>query len=437
MPDSPIRLTLEDDLRRSRLTVFFRLLLAIPHLIWLVLWAIAAHLAAIANWLVTLIQGRPPAALHRFIGAYVRYGTHVFAFLLLAANPFPGFLGRPGTYPVDVQIDPPAPQNRWKTGFRLILALPALVFTGALFRSGAAFRQGRSRGGGGFASGLAPVAAFLGWFAALVTGRMPQGLRDAVVYGLRYSAQSNGYLLVLTDRYPSANPAEPPIPRLALDHPIHLRVDDDLRRSRLTVFFRLLLSIPHFFWLWLWGIAIFFAVIANWFATLIAGRSPDALHRFISSYVRYAAHVFAFLWLTANPFPGFLGEQGSYPVDAQIGPSERQNRWKTGFRIVLAVPAFLVASGAGSLLAVGGFFGWFVALFTGRMPEGLRDAGAYSLRYSAQTYGYALILTDRYPHASPGLEPGEGPTPEPQPAPATGIQQPPPPPPEPTGPTPP
>jgi hypothetical protein len=38
-------------------------------------------------------------------------------------------------------------------------------------------------------------------------------------------------------------------------HPIRLIVTDDLRRSRLTVFFRLLLAIPHFVWLLLWGIA--------------------------------------------------------------------------------------------------------------------------------------------------------------------------------------
>jgi hypothetical protein len=399
--DAPIRLTLEDDLRRSRLTVFFRLLLAIPHLVWLALWAIAAHLAAIANWLVTLIQGQPPAALHRFIGAYLRYSTHVLAFLLLAANPFPGFLGRSGSYPIDLQIDPPARQNRWKTGFRLILALPALIFAGSLFRFGAAVRQGRSGGRGSFSSGLAPVAAFLGWFVALITGRMPQGLRDVVVYGLRYDAQATGYLLVLTDRYPSAKPDEPPVPPLELDHPVHLRVDDDLRRSRLTVFFRLLLAIPHLVWLWLWGIVVFFAVIANWFATLFSGRSPEGLHGFISTYVRYATHVIAYLWLVANPFPGFVGDRGSYPVDLEIGPSEPQNRWKTGFRPILAIPGLMVASAAGSLLTLAGVFGWFVSLFTARMPDGLRDAGAYSLRYSAQAYSYLLVLTDRYPHASP------------------------------------
>ena len=36
----PVQVVVEDDLQRSRLTVFFRLLLAIPHFIWFVLWSI-------------------------------------------------------------------------------------------------------------------------------------------------------------------------------------------------------------------------------------------------------------------------------------------------------------------------------------------------------------------------------------------------------------
>lgn len=34
-----------------------------------------------------------------------------------------------------------------------------------------------------------------------------------------------------------------------MEHAVTLVVTDDLRRSRLTVFFRLLLGIPHFIWL--------------------------------------------------------------------------------------------------------------------------------------------------------------------------------------------
>src|SRR4051812_41700316 len=61
-------------------------------------------------------------------------------------------------------------------------------------------------------------------------------------------------------------------------HPITLVVRDDLERTRLTVFFRLILAIPHFIWLTLWTIAAVFAAIANWFATLFEGTPPQALH---------------------------------------------------------------------------------------------------------------------------------------------------------------
>src|SRR5215469_4569569 len=40
--DRPVQLIVSDELERSRLTVFFRLILAIPLVIWLSIWGIAA-----------------------------------------------------------------------------------------------------------------------------------------------------------------------------------------------------------------------------------------------------------------------------------------------------------------------------------------------------------------------------------------------------------
>jgi uncharacterized membrane protein YfbV (UPF0208 family) len=414
--EHPIRLVVRDDLRRSRLTVFFRLLLAIPHLVWLLLWTIAAILATIANWFATLVQGRSPDGLHRFLSAYARYATHVFGYLYLAASPFPPFQGAPGTYPIDLEIDPPAPQNRWKTAFRLVLAVPALLIVGVL-------RGGKGEGGGGVgdgpggpgrdegpsfffsSTGVVTTVAVLAWFACLALARMPHGFRNLIAYGLRYSAQTFGYLTLLTDRYPNSDPLLPaeagPPPR---ERPIRLAVADDLSRSRLTVFFRLLLALPHFVWLALWTIAALVAMVANWFATLVRGRSPDALHRFLSAYLRYEIHVFAFFLLVANPFPGFVGRADAYPVDLEIDPPAQQSRWITGFRLPLAIPALLVEFGLTTLLFVAGFLGWFAALATGRMPRGLRNLGAYSLRYTGEAYGYLFLLTERYPHSSPPVE---------------------------------
>lgn len=384
--DVPARVIVEDDLRRSRVTVFFRLLLAVPHFVWFALWTIAALVAAIANWVVTLARGRSPSSLYRFLSAYLRYSTHLYAFLLLAANPFPGFTGRAGSYPVDLEIAPLAPQHRLKTLFRIFLVLPAQIFS-----------SNRGPGTGSFRA----IVAFLGWFAALATGRMPQGFRNGAAWGIGYGAQLGAYLLVLSDRYPNSDPGATGILGVQPAHPVRLRVDDDLRRSRVTVFFRALLFIPHYIWLGLWGIA--FAVVAflNWFATLATGRSPAAFHRFISAYLRYQTHVFAFVTLIGNPFPGFLGRPGSYPIDLEIDGPERQHRLKTLFRGFLALPAIVANGALTGVLFVAAFLGWFAALVTGRMPTGFRNVGAWSLRYSAQANAYLYLLTDRYPYSGP------------------------------------
>jgi hypothetical protein len=135
------------------------------------------------------------------------------------------------------------------------------------------------------------------------------------------------------------------------------------------------------------------------------GRSPQPFHRFLARYVRYGTHLWAFFLLIGNPFPGFTGLPGSYPVDVELPQAERQNRWKTLFRLFLALPALFVSGGLEGALVLAGIFGWLVALFLGRMPDGLRNLGAYALRYSAQTDAYLYLLTERYPDAGPRPDP--------------------------------
>jgi Domain of unknown function (DUF4389) len=401
MTRHPVRLEVRDDRERSRLTVGFRVLLAIPHLFWLSVWAFGAFLLAPIAWVATLVKGEMPDGLHDFYAMFVRYATHVNAYLCLGANPFPGFLGERGGYPVTVEIPAPERQNRWTVGFRLILALPPLMLAGAL----GAGAGGLSSGGVTltWSVGVLAVVPFLAWFACLAKARMPRGFRDVVVYGIGYAAQVYSYVLLLTPRYPDSNPAQaapPPLP----EHPIGLTVtDDDLQRSRLTVFFRLLLALPHFIWATLWGLAVFIAAPFAWLIALVTGRLPGALERFFGAYVRYSTHVYAFTYLAANPFPGFTGAPGRFPVDLGIAAApERQSRWAIAFRWLLAFPAFLVSSALGSAMAAAAVGAWFASLFTGRMPEGLRNLVAYALRYNGQTYGYAFLLTDRYPYSGPG-----------------------------------
>jgi hypothetical protein len=190
----------------------------------------------------------------------------------------------------------------------------------------------------------------------------------------------------------------------AATHPIRLVVNDDLQRTRLTVFFRIILAIPHILWLYLWGAIAALAVLVAWFAALFTGRVPDGLHGFLATFLRYATHVRAYILLIADPFPGFTGKPGSYPIDLEVDPPQPQSRLTVFFRVILAIPALLltyVLSSLSQLLAV---FSWFIALITGRVPEGLRNFAALALRVETQTYAYLMLLTDRYPSFNVGVQ---------------------------------
>ena len=188
---------------------------------------------------------------------------------------------------------------------------------------------------------------------------------------------------------------EPPVP----SHPISFVVTDDLRRSRLTVFFRLLLVIPHLIVVALWAIAALFALLAAWFAALFTGRVPGGLHDFLASYLRYSTRVTAYAYLIADPFPPF-GSGGSYPLDVTIAPPQTQGRLSVFFRLLLAIPALALSNVFRSVNQIVTCLGWFYALFTGSMHESLRDLSAWLLRFETQTYGYVLLLTPRYPSLS-------------------------------------
>ena len=187
-------------------------------------------------------------------------------------------------------------------------------------------------------------------------------------------------------------------------HPIRLVVNDDLQRTRLTVFFRIILAIPHLIWATLWAVVAILAWIANWFATLVKGRSPEGLHNFLATFLRYATHVRAYVLLVADPYPGFTGRQGSYPVDLEIDPPVDQNRLTVFFRIFLAIPALLLVNLLSQLNQLLAVFSWFIALITGRVPEGLRNFAALAIRIETQTYAYVILLTPRYPSFNVGIQ---------------------------------
>jgi uncharacterized protein DUF4389 len=191
---------------------------------------------------------------------------------------------------------------------------------------------------------------------------------------------------------PEPPPFEPPRP-----HTVRLIEHDDLERSRLTVLARWFLVFPHLIWLFLYASVAFFVALANWILTLIKGRSPQRLHRWLVRFLRYYVYVYSYLYVLANPYPPFHGDQRSYRVDLQVEGPDEQRRLVTAFRLVLAIPAVVLAWVLGQVLQIIGLLNWLIAIFIGRVPRGMEQLGLYCLRYQTQTYAYLLVVTDRYP----------------------------------------
>ena len=87
---------------------------------------------------------------------------------------------------------------------------------------------------------------------------------------------------------------------------------------------------------------------------------------------------------------------GPYPVWVDVEYPESPNRWMILIRWLLAIPHLIIINVLQNVAFVFAVIAWFAILFTGRYPTGLADLVEGWLRWSNNTYAYALFL-DRYP----------------------------------------
>lgn len=170
-------------------------------------------------------------------------------------------------------------------------------------------------------------------------------------------------------------------------------------RSRLTVFFRALLWLPHYVTVLIYGIGAGFAVLAAWFAIVFTGRYPDGLYRFVVRVLQYMARQTAYLYLQVDAYPSFaLGEQEGYPANLIVGPApESYSRAKTAFRLILAIPVMIINYAMGAVASVMAVIVWFASVILGRTGEGLHDALHLGISYQVRAMAYFTLVTEDWP----------------------------------------
>jgi hypothetical protein len=88
----PAGLTLPKPVQpRDRVTVAFRIFLALPHVIVLWLLGFAWAVATLVGWVSILITGSFPATMYHFAVGVLRWTTRVEAYLLLLHDDYPPF----------------------------------------------------------------------------------------------------------------------------------------------------------------------------------------------------------------------------------------------------------------------------------------------------------------------------------------------------------
>jgi hypothetical protein len=168
---------------QSRVTVIFRIILAIPQFIVLFFLGIAAFVVAVIGWFAALVTGQLPEFAHTFLGGVIRWEIRVSAYMFLLTDAYPPFSLEDVEYPVRTILPGRGPLNRVSVFFRIILAIPAFVFAQIV------------------EYGLTAPLSFVMWIVVIVTGRMPPSLYDTYSSLLRYLARLHAWFSMVTSEY--------------------------------------------------------------------------------------------------------------------------------------------------------------------------------------------------------------------------------------------
>jgi Domain of unknown function (DUF4389) len=161
-----------------------KVLLAIPHFIALFFVGIGAFFALIFAFFVVLFKGRWPRGAFDFVVGTLRWYYRVIAYFHLMTDAYPPFsLADDPSYPLRLNIDYPEHVANWRALVQRLLAIQYLLVAGVLY----------------WLTGALTIVAF---FTVLFTKRIPRGVFELMVPGLRWNLRGSTYASFMTDRYP-------------------------------------------------------------------------------------------------------------------------------------------------------------------------------------------------------------------------------------------
>jgi hypothetical protein len=172
------------------------------------------------------------------------------------------------------------------------------------------------------------------------------------------------------------------------------------RLSRLLIFVKWLLLIPHFIILYFLQIIAGIVTFIAWFAILFTGRYPRGMWDFAVKIQIWIANVSSYFLLLRDEYPPF--GDSPYPVQFDLVYPERLSRGLIFIKWLLIIPHLFLLAFLGIAAYVVFILAWFAILITGRYPRGMFNFMVGLQRWGLRANLYTNLLTDRYPPFSLG-----------------------------------
>jgi hypothetical protein len=181
-PIYPVQLEISYPSELNRWLPLVKWLLVIPHFIALFFVGIGAFFAVVVGFFDVLFTGRWPRGAFYYVAGTLRWTYRVLAYFHLMTDAYPPFsLADDPDYPVRLSIPDPGRIDRWRALVQWLLVIPYALVAAVLYW-------------------LTGVMTFLAFFTVLFTKRIPRGLFELMVPGLRWHLRATAYSYFVTDR---------------------------------------------------------------------------------------------------------------------------------------------------------------------------------------------------------------------------------------------
>jgi hypothetical protein len=122
------------------------------------------------------------------------------------------------------------------------------------------------------------------------------------------------------------------------------------------------------------------------------------MYDFVAGFLRYSTAVNGYTYLLTDAYPPFGPDVDAYPVRLNIAPpKEEYSRLKVLFRVILAIPPYLITYAMQIVAQIGALLAWFAIVVLGRQPKGLQDMIVLGLSYQQRAYAYMGLITEDWP----------------------------------------